>query len=139
LKVLQSQSVRDQEENVADWRGVPSNADAHAFSSSEFPLPPSLQDVPHCWHLRFRDALGWGTSCPDTKSRSTQMPAEGFGGLAFADWTGNYVVTFWFGFGLGTIALIVFFVYRHPIRTGGTRDSGPVFAAGRGEWVTNPF
>jgi predicted MFS family arabinose efflux permease len=35
-------------------------------------------------------------------------------------WTGSYVVTFWFGFTLGTLALVVFFVYRHLIRTGGT-------------------
>jgi MFS family permease len=33
-------------------------------------------------------------------------------------WTGSYVVAFWFGFVLSSIALIVFFVYRHMMRTG---------------------
>jgi predicted MFS family arabinose efflux permease len=36
-------------------------------------------------------------------------------------WTGSYVVAFWFGFVLSTIALIVFFVYRHLMREGGGR------------------
>jgi MFS family permease len=35
-------------------------------------------------------------------------------------WTGSYIVAFWFGFGLSTIALIVFFVYRHIMRPGRT-------------------
>jgi MFS family permease len=34
-------------------------------------------------------------------------------------WTGSYVVAFWFGFVLSTIALIVFFIYRHIMRRGG--------------------
>jgi predicted MFS family arabinose efflux permease len=33
-------------------------------------------------------------------------------------WTGSYVVAFWFGFSLSSIALIVFFVYRHLMRSG---------------------
>lgn len=35
-------------------------------------------------------------------------------------WTGSYVVAFWFGFALSSIALIVFFIYRHIMRSGGT-------------------
>jgi len=35
-------------------------------------------------------------------------------------WTGSYVVAFWFGFSLSSIALIVFFIYRHIMRTGQT-------------------
>jgi MFS family permease len=31
-------------------------------------------------------------------------------------WTGSYLVAFWFGFALSSIALIVFFVYRHLMR-----------------------
>ena len=34
-------------------------------------------------------------------------------------WTGSYVVAFWFGFLLSTIALVIFFVYRHLMRSGG--------------------
>ena len=34
-------------------------------------------------------------------------------------WTGSYVAAFWFGFSLSSIALIVFFVYRHLMRKGG--------------------
>jgi predicted MFS family arabinose efflux permease len=34
-------------------------------------------------------------------------------------WTGSYVAAFWFGFSLSSIALIVFFIYRH-IMLGGT-------------------
>ena len=34
-------------------------------------------------------------------------------------WTGSYVMAFWFGFALSTIALVVFFVYRHLMRAGG--------------------
>ncbi len=33
-------------------------------------------------------------------------------------WTGSYVVAFWFGFGLSSIALIVFFIYRRLMRNG---------------------
>ena len=35
-------------------------------------------------------------------------------------WTGSYVVAFWFGFVLSSIALVVFFIYRHIMRSGGT-------------------
>jgi Na+/melibiose symporter-like transporter len=31
-------------------------------------------------------------------------------------WTGSYVVAFWFGFALSSMALVVFFVYRHIMR-----------------------
>ena len=34
-------------------------------------------------------------------------------------WTGSYVAAFWFGFTLSSIALIVFFIYRHIMRKGG--------------------
>ncbi|SEB49841.1 MFS transporter [Terriglobus roseus] len=34
-------------------------------------------------------------------------------------WTGSYVAAFWFGFVLSTIALFVFFIYRHLMRAGG--------------------
>jgi predicted MFS family arabinose efflux permease len=34
-------------------------------------------------------------------------------------WTGSYVVAFWFGFSLSSIALIVFFIYRQLMRNGG--------------------
>jgi hypothetical protein len=31
-------------------------------------------------------------------------------------WTGSYIVAFWFGFALSSIALVLFFVYRHTMR-----------------------
>lgn len=31
-------------------------------------------------------------------------------------WTGSYIVAFWFGFALSSIAIFVFFVYRHTMR-----------------------
>lgn len=34
-------------------------------------------------------------------------------------WTGSYLVAFWFGFALSSIALIVFFIYRYIMRSGG--------------------
>ncbi|MFP5229471.1 MAG: MFS transporter [Acidobacteriota bacterium] len=34
-------------------------------------------------------------------------------------WTGSYIVAFWFGFSLSTVALIVFFVYRRLMHKGG--------------------
>ena len=34
-------------------------------------------------------------------------------------WSGSYILAFWFGFVLSTIALIVFFVYRHLMRANG--------------------
>ena len=33
-------------------------------------------------------------------------------------WTGSYIVAFWFGFTLSSLALIVFFIYRHIMRKG---------------------
>lgn len=33
-------------------------------------------------------------------------------------WTGSYIVAFWFGFALSSVALIVFFIYRHIMRQG---------------------
>jgi len=33
-------------------------------------------------------------------------------------WTGSYKVAFWFGFLLSSVALVVFFIYRHIMRTG---------------------
>ena len=35
-------------------------------------------------------------------------------------WTGSYIVAFWFGFTLTSIAVIVFFIFRHIMRTGHT-------------------
>jgi MFS family permease len=34
-------------------------------------------------------------------------------------WTGSYVVAFWFGFVLSSVAMIVFFIYRSMMRSGG--------------------
>lgn len=46
-------------------------------------------------------------------------------------WTHSYIVAFWFGLSLSTIALIVFFVYRHIMRTGRTTpvESGQLESA----------
>ena len=38
-------------------------------------------------------------------------------------WTGSYIAAFWFGFVLSSIALVVFFVYRHLMRAGGGLDA----------------
>lgn len=38
-------------------------------------------------------------------------------------WSGSYILAFWFGFALSSIALVVFFVYRHLMRTGGSLDT----------------
>ena len=35
-------------------------------------------------------------------------------------WTGSYVLAFWFGFSLSSVALIIFFIYRHTMRKGGS-------------------
>jgi Na+/melibiose symporter-like transporter len=35
-------------------------------------------------------------------------------------WTGSYIVAFWFGFTLSSIAVIVFFIFRHIMRSGPT-------------------
>ncbi len=40
-------------------------------------------------------------------------------------WTGSYVAAFWFGFVLSSIALVVFFIYRHIMRSGGTSTAAP--------------
>lgn len=45
-------------------------------------------------------------------------------------WTGSYVVAFWFGFVLSSIAVIVFFVYRHIMRSGGSAAASPAEAGG---------
>jgi Na+/melibiose symporter-like transporter len=45
-------------------------------------------------------------------------------------WTGSYVVAFWFGFSLSSIALIVFFVYRHIMRSGGASAASVLEKAG---------
>lgn len=42
-------------------------------------------------------------------------------------WTGSYVVAFWFGCALSSIAVIVFFIYRHIMRSGG---SSPATSSG---------
>ncbi len=34
-------------------------------------------------------------------------------------WTGSYVVAFWFGFALSSVALVIFFIYRWLMRSGG--------------------
>lgn len=34
-------------------------------------------------------------------------------------WSGSYILAFWFGFALSTVALMVFFIYRHLMRDGG--------------------
>ena len=47
-------------------------------------------------------------------STGTVIAISGF----LIKWTGSYVVAFWFGFGLSSIALVVFFVYRHLMRNG---------------------
>ncbi len=48
-------------------------------------------------------------------STGTVIAISGF----LIKWTGSYVVAFWFGFTLSSIALIVFFIYRHIMRAGG--------------------
>jgi MFS family permease len=45
-------------------------------------------------------------------------------------WTGSYVVAFWFGFVLSSIALVVFFIYRHIMRSGGTSAAVSAEAGG---------
>jgi hypothetical protein len=47
-------------------------------------------------------------------STGTVIAISGF----LIKWTGSYIVAFWFGFGLSSIALIVFFIYRHLMRNG---------------------
>ena len=53
-------------------------------------------------------------------------------------WTGSYVVAFWFGFLLSSIALIVFFVYRHIMRKGGNPVAASPQQAGAGELLGSP-
>jgi hypothetical protein len=45
-------------------------------------------------------------------------------------WTGSYVVAFWFGCVLSSIAVIVFFIYRHIMRSDGTSTPASSAAAG---------
>jgi MFS family permease len=45
-------------------------------------------------------------------------------------WTGSYLVAFWFGFALSSIALIIFFVYRYLTRAGGKTQT--VIGGGEG-------
>ncbi len=47
-------------------------------------------------------------------STGTVIAISGF----LIKWTGSYIVAFWFGFGLSSIALVVFFIYRHLMRNG---------------------
>jgi len=54
-------------------------------------------------------------------------------------WTGSYVVAFWFGFLLSSIALIVFFVYRHIMRTGGNPAAASLQQAGGAEFLEKPI
>jgi MFS family permease len=64
-------------------------------------------------------------------STGTALAISGF----LIKWTGSYIVAFWFGFGLSTIALIVFFVYRHIMR-----PRRPLAAAiAEGETITIPL
>jgi MFS family permease len=53
-------------------------------------------------------------------------------------WTGSYVVAFWFGFVLSSIALIVFFVYRHIMRTGGKPAAAALQEVGDAELLPTP-
>jgi MFS family permease len=46
-------------------------------------------------------------------------------------WTGSYLVAFWFGFALSSIALIVFFVYRHLMRRRKNPPDGVTLNDGR--------
>jgi len=41
-------------------------------------------------------------------------------------WTGSYIIAFWFGFALSSIALVVFFIYRHIMRDGRMPRAGTV-------------
>jgi hypothetical protein len=34
-------------------------------------------------------------------------------------WTGSYVLAFWFGFSLSSVAIVIFFIYRRIMRSGG--------------------
>ena len=47
-------------------------------------------------------------------STGTVIALSGF----LIKWTGSYIVAYWFGFCLSSIALIVFFIYRHLMRNG---------------------
>jgi hypothetical protein len=48
-------------------------------------------------------------------STGTVIAISGF----LIKWTGSYIVGFWFGFALSSIALIVFFIYRNIMRDKG--------------------
>lgn len=47
-------------------------------------------------------------------------------------WTGSYVVAFWFGFSLCTVALVVFFIYRSIMRKGSARTEAEEQVSGGG-------
>jgi predicted MFS family arabinose efflux permease len=47
-------------------------------------------------------------------STGTVIAISGF----LIKWTGSYIVAFWFGFGLSSVALVVFFIYRNIMRDG---------------------
>jgi predicted MFS family arabinose efflux permease len=53
-------------------------------------------------------------------------------------WSGSYVVAFWFGFSLSSIALIVFFIYRRIMRGGNIATSVPVEAGGTDVVLKSP-
>jgi predicted MFS family arabinose efflux permease len=53
-------------------------------------------------------------------------------------WTGSYVVAFWFGFSLSSLALIVFFVYRRIMRSGNSAITATAEAGGVGEVLKSP-
>ena len=75
------------------------------------------------------DTILWrGMSKADTGSYTSTVALirNFFTGTAIAisgfliKWTGSYVLAFWFGFLLSSIALVVFFRYRQIMRRGGT-------------------
>ena len=50
-------------------------------------------------------------------------------------WTGSYVLAFWFGFLISSIALVVFFRYRYIMRRGGTAIPGAFNGKGKAALV----
>lgn len=53
-------------------------------------------------------------------------------------WTGSYIAAFWFGFALSSIALVVFFVYRHLMRNGATDPSTDAAEENEPVGIANP-
>lgn len=45
-------------------------------------------------------------------------------------WTGSYVQAFWFGFVLSSVALVIFFIYRHLMRRGNAAVAATAAVAG---------